>query len=340
MISNNNFSIAVDAMGGDNSPNKVIEGCEIFLESNINTKLIIFGDQNLIKNKIKKKYFNNFMIIHCSEKILDNDKPSSVLRSKKDSSMRKALEYLKDNPNVGFVSSGNTGAMMALSKILLGTLNNIERPAICSMIPTTNNFCVMLDLGANKDCNEKHILQFSIMGDAFAKINNIQNPKIAILNIGTEEIKGKEYLQDGANLINDSFLKDNFIGFIEPDDITTGKADVIVTDGFTGNIALKSAEGISKFMTTNFQNIFTKSILNNIAYLILKKDLSKFSKKMNPSNYNGAIFLGINGIVIKSHGSANAKAFSQALNNCLDFLKGNVNNLIIQEFKLVNFINE
>ena len=198
----------------------------------------------------------------------------------------------------------------------------------------------MLDLGANKESNENQLLQFSIMGHAFAKIKNISSPKIAILNIGTEEGKGKGYLQEAYNLIEKSFLKNNFIGYIEPDQITSGKADVIVTDGFTGNIALKTAEGLSKFITGNFKKIFTKNFINNIAYLILKRDLIKFSNIVNPNKYNGAMVLGLNGIVIKSHGSATPEAFAQALKNCLEFIKKDINKLIIEELKMVNFVNE
>ena len=334
------ISIAIDAMGGDNSPSKVIEGCDIFLNDNDNVRLIIFGDKNLINNHLLEKYPNNISIIHCDEIILDNDKPSSVLRSKKDSSMRKAIEHIKLKKNIGFVSAGNTGAVTALSKIILGTLDNIKRPAFCSMIPTSKGFCIMLDLGANKENNENHLLQFSIMGHAFAKIKNLSNPKIAILNIGTEEGKGKEYLHEAYNLINKSFLKNNFIGYIEPDHITSGIADVIVTDGFTGNIALKTAEGLSKFIMQSLKKVFTKNLVNNLAYLILKKDLLNFSNTVNPTKYNGAIVLGLNGVVIKSHGSANPEAFAQALKNCLDFIERDINNLIIEELKLVNFVND
>ena len=198
----------------------------------------------------------------------------------------------------------------------------------------------MLDLGANKESNENQLLQFSIMGHAFAKIKNISNPKVAILNIGIEEGKGKEYLQEAFKLVSKSFLKNNFIGYIEPNQITLGKADVIVTDGFTGNIALKTAEGLSKFITDNFKKIFTKNIINNMAYLILRKDLIKFSNTINPTKYNGAVVLGLNGVVVKSHGNASPEAFAQALKNCLEFVKKDINKLIIEELKMVNFVNE
>ena len=333
------INIAIDAMGGDDSPTKVIKGCEIFLNNNKKTKLIIFGNRNLISNDFLEKYSQNASLVHCEEIIADHDLPSSVLRSKKNSSMRKAIEYIKYKKNIGFVSAGNTGAVTALSTIVLGTLKNIKRPAFCSMIPTSKGFCIMLDLGANKESNENQLLQFSIMGHAFAKTKNISNPKIAILNIGTEEGKGKEYLQEAYNLIGKSFLSNDFIGYIEPDKITFGKADVIVTDGFTGNIALKTAEGLSNFIMNNFKKIFTKNIINNFAYLILKKDLVKFSNTVNPIKYNGAMVLGLNNVVVKSHGSATPGAFAQALNNCSEFVKKDINKLIIEELELVNFVN-
>jgi|TARA_B100001964_G_scaffold63492_1_gene72342 glycerol-3-phosphate acyltransferase PlsX len=339
-MNQNQITIAVDAMGGDNSPEKTIKGCEIFLNNNSNVKLIIFGNKNSINNIYLDKYSEMINFVHCEEVISDYDKPSSVLRSKKESSMRKAIEFIKSKNDIGFVSAGNTGAFTALSKIILGTLNNIKRPAFCSMIPTSKGFCIMLDLGANKESNENQLLQFSIMGHAFAKIKNISNPKVAILNIGIEEGKGKEYLQEAFKLVSKSFLKNNFIGYIEPNQITLGKADVIVTDGFTGNIALKTAEGLSKFITDNFKKIFTKNIINNMAYLILRKDLIKFSNTINPTKYNGAVVLGLNGVVVKSHGNASPEAFAQALKNCLEFVKKDINKLIIEELKMVNFVNE
>ena len=339
-MNQNQITIVVDAMGGDNSPEKTIKGCEIFLNKNSNVKLIIFGDKNTINNNFLEKNSEMIKFVHCEEVILDEDKLSSILRSKKESSIRKAIEFIKSKNDIGFVSAGNTGAVTALSKIILGTLNNIKRPAFCSMIPTLKGFCIMLDLGANKESNENQLLQFSIMGHAFAKIKNISSPKIAILNIGTEEGKGKGYLQEAFNLLDKSFLKNDFIGYIEPDQITSGKADVIVTDGFTGNIALKTAEGLSRFIIDNFKKVFTKSIINNIAYLILRRDLIKFSNTVNPTKYNGAMVLGLNGVVIKSHGRATPEAFAQALKNCLEFVKKDINKLIIEELKLVIFVNE
>jgi len=339
-MNQNQISIAIDAMGGDNSPTKVIKGCEIFLKDNKNVKLIIFGNKNLISHDFLEKYSEMISFVHCEEVILDKDKPSSILRSKKESSMRKGIEFIKSKNNIGFVSAGNTGAVTVLSKILLGTLKNIKRPAFCSMIPTSKGFCIMLDLGANKESDENQLLQFSIMGHAFAKIKNISKPKIAILNIGTEEGKGKEYLQEASDLISTSFLKNEFIGYIEPDQITSGKADVVVTDGFTGNIALKTAEGLSTFIMNNFKKVFTKNIINKIAYLILKKDLVVFSNTVNPTKYNGAIVLGLNGVVVKSHGKATPEAFAQALKNCLEFVKRDINKLIIEELRLVDFVHD
>jgi len=313
------INIAIDAMGGDNSPTKVIKGCEIFLNFNKKIKLIIFGNKNLISNNFLEKYSQMISFVHCEETIADNDVPSSVLRSKKNSSMRKAIEYIKSKKNIGFVSAGNTGAVTALSTILLGTLKNIKRPAFCSMIPTSKGFCIMLDLGANKESNENQLLQFSIMGHAFAKTKNISNPKVAILNIGTEEGKGKEYLQEAYNLINNSFLSNDFIGYIEPDQITMGKADVIVTDGFTGNIALKTAEGTANFISKNL-----KDALNKLSILLSYSSLKRFKNKLDPRKYNGAIFLGLQSPVVKSHGSTDSIGFANSINVCNKIVKANL----------------
>ena len=318
-MNENQITIVVDAMGGDNSPEKIINGCEIFLNNNSNVKLIIFGNKNSINNNFLDKYSEMINFVHCEEVILDDDKPSSILRSKKESSLRKAIEFIKSKNHIGFVSAGNTGAVTVLSTIILGTLNNIKRPAFCSMIPTSKGFCIMLDLGANKESNENHLLQFSIMGYAFAKIKNISSPKIAILNIGTEEGKGKGYLQKACNLINKSFLKNDFIGYIEPDQITTGKADVIVTDGFTGNIALKTAEGTANFITKNLKNS-----LNKLSILLSYSSLKKFKNKLDPRKYNGAIFLGLQSPVVKSHGATDSIGFAHSINVCNKIVKANL----------------
>ena len=210
----------------------------------------------------------------------------------------------------------------------------IDRPAICSLVPTNKNYALMLDLGANVTVDGSNLFQFALMGFCyFSIINKNTKPKIGILNIGTENNKGLEFLQDAADLILSSFLKDYFVGFIEPNKITSGECDIIVSDGYTGNIMLKSAEGISNFIISNLKDIFNKSLVNKIAYKLVEKDLSKLKNQINPDVYNGATLIGLNGISVKSHGNANPLAFSYALNQCHNFISNNLNKQIIKSIK-------
>ncbi len=330
------FTIAVDAMGGENSPYKVLKGTEIFLKKNKDVNIIFFGNKEVIletilKNKIQ---LSNFKIIQTDQVISDEDNVNTILRSKKNSSIFKALEYAKNNSNTGFVSAGSTAAIMILSRLHLGMIDGIDRPAICSIIPTKKNFSLMLDLGANVIVSGTNLLQFALMGFCyFSIINKSIKPKIGILNIGTENNKGLEFLQDGADMISSSFLKKYFVGFIEPNKITSGDCNIIISDGYTGNIMLKSAEGISKFITSNLRQMFNKSLLNKISYKLIEKDLIKLKDQINPDKYNGAILIGLNGISIKSHGNANSNAFSHALNQCISFLDNDLNKQIINSIK-------
>ncbi|PPR46405.1 MAG: Phosphate acyltransferase [Alphaproteobacteria bacterium MarineAlpha5_Bin9] len=333
-MNNNNITIAIDAMGGENSPFKTLKGSEIFLNNKNNVYLYIFGDENIIRETISKNniQLSNYSVINTDENINDEDPISIIIRSKKNSSIRKGLEFIKQKPFSGFVSSGNTGGIMTLSKLSLGMLEGIERPAICSMIPNKKSFSIILDLGANISPSAKNLFQFAFMGYCYHSIikPNIE-PKISLLNIGTEDNKGKEYIQECANLINSSFLKKYFIGYIEPDKIFSGESDIMITDGFTGNMILKTAEGLSNYIMKNLQNLFKKSILNKFAYKIIENDIKRLKDIINPEEYNGAMLLGVNGISIKSHGSANAYAFSQALENCYKFIKNDINSKIIHQ---------
>ena len=322
-MSNRQITIAIDAMGGENSPFKILKGIEIFQKKNKNTKTILFGVENQIIKAIEfnKININNFEIINTYENVEDTDNANTILRSRKNSSIFKALEFVKNNQNSGFVSAGNTAAIMILSRLLIGMIEGIDRPAICSLVPNQKNYSLMLDLGANVTVNPSNLFQFALMGYCyFSIINKDIEPKIGILNIGTENNKGLEFLQDAADLISNSFLKKNFIGFIEPNKITTGLCDIIVSDGYTGNIMLKSAEGISNFITSNLRAMFKRSLKNKIAYKLIENDLNKFKNKVNPEIYNGATLIGLNGISIKSHGSASPLAFNYALNQCYKFL--------------------
>ncbi len=331
-MSNGQINIAIDAMGGENSPYKVLKGAEEFCKVKLDSNIILFGDRKIITSCISKNniVLKNYNIIDTVDNVKDDDNASTILRYRKNSSIYKGLEFVKNNPNSGFVSAGNTAAIMILSRHIIGMIDGIDRPAICSLIPNQKNYSIMLDLGANVSVSPENLLQFAIMGYCyFTTINKNVKPKIGILNIGTEDNKGLEFLQDASDLISKSFLKEFYTGFIEPNKITLGECDIIISDGYTGNIMLKSAEGISDFITSNLKKVFTKSIKNKIAYKLIEKDLKKFNDNINPEIYNGATLIGLNGISIKSHGSASSYAFNSALKKCYDSLNNNLNKQII-----------
>ncbi len=326
-MSEGQVTIAVDAMGGEDSPYKVLKGTEIFLKNNKEVKVIFFGNLKLIESeiKLKKIQLNNFQIIDSSDDVNDDDNANIILRSRKNSSIYKALEYVKNTPNSGFVSAGNTAAIMILSRLLIGMIKGIDRPAICSLVPNRKSHSIILDLGANVTVNAENLFQFALMGFCYFSIINKKNrPKIGILNIGTENNKGLEFLQEASDLISSSFLNKYFVGFIEPNKITSGDYDIIISDGYTGNIMLKSAEGISNFITSNLRDMYNKSLKNKIAYKLIEKDLIKFKDKVNPEKYNGATLIGLDGISIKSHGSASPLAFNYALKQCNNFIANNL----------------
>jgi len=335
-MSDRQVVIAIDAMGGENSPEKVLKGAEIFLQKEKNTKIILFGDEKSINQNIKKNdlKIDNFEIVNTQDSISDEDSVNTILRSKKNSSIYKALEYAKNNENSGFVSSGSTAAIMVLSRLHMGMIKGIDRPAICSLVPNKKNYSLMLDLGANVIVSGSNLFQFALMGFCYYSIiNKNTKPKIGILNIGTENNKGLEFLQEAADLILSSFLKEYFIGFIEPNKITSGDCDIIVSDGYTGNIMLKSAEGISNFITSKLRDIFNKSLINKISYKLIENDLKILKDQVNPDIYNGATLIGLNGISVKSHGNANPTAFSYALKQCHNFITNDLNKQIIKSIK-------
>ena len=335
-MSTRQLTIAIDAMGGENSPFKTLKGSEIFSTNHKNVKLLFFGNKDNIKEVIisNKLKISNYDIVDCTENVLDEDKPNTILRSRKDSSIYRGLTYVRDNPNSGFVSAGNTAALMILSRLILGMIKGIDRPAICSDIPNKKSFSLMLDLGANVQVDPSNLFQFALMGYSyFSIIDPKRVPKIGIINIGTENNKGLEFLQEAHDLISNSFLKNNFVGFVEPNKITAGECDILLSDGFTGNIILKTAEGLSEFITSNLKDIFKKSIKNNLAFKLLENDLKIFKDQINPEIYNGATLIGLNGISMKSHGSASPFAFSCAIKKCFDFINNDLNLKIINNFR-------
>jgi glycerol-3-phosphate acyltransferase PlsX len=328
--------IALDAMGGDKAPNIVIDGACRFLKKNKdkNVYFKIFGNKDIIEPLIKKGsiLIGNYDLTHTESKISSNDKPSEALRNGRESSMRLAINCVKNDEAKAVISAGNTGALMAISKFVLNTIEGIDRPAICTFVPTRKNPCVLLDLGANSQCSKEQLLQFAIMGDAFVKsVLNTQNPKIGLLNIGSESIKGNELVQQSAELISQN-KNINYIGFAEGDDIFTGNFDVIVTDGFTGNVALKVLEGTAKFIKFKLSLIFKNSIFAKIGlgllFLLSATRIIKIVNEIDPRNYNGAMMIGLKGISIKSHGSADKKSFASAILVAYKLIISNVNEKI------------
>ena len=329
-------TIALDVMGGDLGPEIFIKALDFAIDKYENVKFLVFGDENLIGKALNTnpRLGASCTLIHCPSYIKQTDSPISAVKNSKNTSMRCAIEAVKSRQADAVLSSGNTGALMALSKILLGTLPFVDRPAISGIFPNMLGKSIMLDLGANSECGVENLVQFAIMGNAFAKIMlNKKNPTIGLLNIGSESIKGNNAIKltyDTLRLPEYSSL--NFYGFIEGDDISKGTTDVIVADGFSGNIALKTAEGVAKMCTSFlFKKMFQQSIIAKILLPILKPIIKKTSESLDPRNYNGAILLGLNGVVIKSHGGADKKAILNALNVAIQTSLGGINDLVTEE---------
>jgi len=321
--------IAIDAMGGDHGPAVTVPAVIQTVSKNPNIKIILIGDQNILNEQMISYFDTNaitkadeiksrIIIHHASEKVAMDESPTKALRNKKDSSMRVAINLVKNGTAGSCVSAGNTGALMATAHFVLKTLPGIDRAAIISPFPTISGKQVrMLDIGANVDSTATHLYQFAIMGSVLAStLDHIDRPKVALLNIGAEEIKGNEQVKQTATLLNQN-KKINYVGYIEGDEIFKGDVDVVVCDGFIGNVALKTIEGVSKLVFVFIKKSFTSSILAKLAALVAFPFLKKASRQLDPSKYNGACFLGLNGIVIKSHGSANIAAFANAIQQAI-----------------------
>jgi len=319
----NKVKIAVDAMGGENAPKKIIDGIEISLKTNKENFFYLYGKRNLLDKEISKKKLiqKNCEIINTEDIILDNESPLAAARRSKDTSMWKAIESLKEKKADISLSAGNTGALLVISRLLLKTISGISKPALAALWPNQNNMNVVLDLGANIECNEKNLLDFSCMGSAlFKSLFQNSKPKIALLNVGSEETKGNNVLKKTFSILKNNKTKNfEFTGYIEGNHIMDGTTDVIVTDGFTGNIALKTAEGTANFITKNLKNS-----LNKLSILISYNSLKKFRDKLDPRKYNGAIFLGLQSPVVKSHGSTDSVGFAHSINVCNKIVNANL----------------
>lgn len=309
------LTIALDAMSGDVGPDVVVPAAQAILSSKSNIKLILVGQEDVLSAKLasQKVQSSPELTIHRASQVVGMDElPSQALRFKKDSSMRVAIDLVKQGEADACVSAGNTGALMATARFVLKTLPGIDRPAICTILPSLYGHTHVLDLGANVDSKAEHLLQFAIMGSVLATaVDNMSSPRVGLLNIGAEEIKGNEQVKKAATLLAASEL--NYIGFVEGDDIFLKQVDVVVCDGFVGNVALKTIEGVAKLIRHFMQTEFKRNLFTRLAGLMALPVLRSFGRKIDPRRYNGASLLGLQGIVIKSHGSADVISFVNAI---------------------------
>ncbi len=319
--------IAVDAMGGDGSPKKIIDGIILNNKSNKNVFYKIFGDQNqiseLIKNKVDSKFYE---IIHTDKAIKSTDSPLEGAKRGKETSMWLAIQSVKEKKADIIISAGNTGALLVVAKLNLKMIENIDKPALSALWPNKKGMSVVLDLGANIECSSKNLMDFSIMGASlYTSLYPDEKPNVALLNIGSEELKGNETIKETYQILNDkNSVNYNFAGYIEGNHLMDGDVNVIVSDGFTGNVALKTAEGTANFITNELKKTMTGNIMGKISSLLNISNLKKFKKRLDPRLYNGAIFIGLDSPVVKSHGGTDYIGFSNSLDVCHRIVKGNL----------------
>ena len=320
------ITIAVDAMGGDNSPSKVIDGIDLHSKNSNDVFYNIFGDLELLEKLISKKNISKdkYNLIHTNEKIEGEDSPLSAAKKGKNTSMWLAVESVKSKESDAIISAGNTGALFVIAKLNLEMIQNINKPALSGLWPNKNGLNVVLDLGANIECDEKNLIDFCLMGSALHKaLFPNENPKVALLNIGSEELKGNTVIKNTYQNLNNN--KNNFYefhGYIEGNHIMEGNVNVIVTDGFTGNVALKTAEGTANFITSELKNALSSSLIGKLSSFMNIRNLTRFKNKLDPRLYNGAILLGLTSPVIKSHGSTDYIGFYNSLKVCEKTIKG------------------
>jgi phosphate acyltransferase len=322
------ITIALDAMGGDKAPEIIIGGADLARERHSNTRYIFFGDEPTIKPCMDQypKLSAISEICHTETIVASSDKPSAALRAGRKSSMGLSIKAVHDGLAAGVVSAGNTGALMALSKIILGMIPGIIRPAIASILPTKRGESVMLDLGANTQCNVEHLVQFAIMGEVFARTAmGVLKPKVGLLNIGIEDLKGTESIRQAAAILkrmasDESNLPIQFHGFVEGFDVPYGTVDVVVTDGFSGNVCLKTVEGTAKLYSAFIKESFKHSFWAKLGFLFARPAFNRLRQRADPRRYNGALFLGVNGVSVKSHGGTDAYGFATAVGLTADMI--------------------
>lgn len=332
------ITVALDCMGGDKAPQMIIDGANRFAANSPDIFFLFYGNEKKIKPILGhcRNLTDKYKIIHTEDFIAADEKPSVALRRGTNSSMRLAIDAVKEGQADVIISAGNTGALMAIAKIILRPLASIDRPAIVTSIPNRKGqTTVFLDMGANIDCDANILFQFAVMGCAFARAaRGIENPKIGVLNVGSEDLKGHDDVRNVATMLKNSIYASQYHGYIEGDDIAKGEVDVIVTDGFTGNITLKAIEGTAKMISGIIKEGFMGSIWSKIGYLLASFSLKKSIKSVDPRYYNGAMLVGLNGVVVKSHGSADAIGFENAIKVAVSLVKQKINEKISKDIEL------
>ena len=331
---NARVTISLDAMGGDNAPEIVVDGAAQARERFPDVHFLLFGDESRIEPLLRKhpRLAKSATIRHTADAVSSEERPAVALRQGRNSSMQLAINAVSSGEAAGVVSAGNTGALMAMAKVTLKTLPGIDRPAIVAPCPTRVGESAMLDLGANVECNADNLVQFGMLGAAFARtVFGIEQPTVGLLNVGAEESKGRDTVRQAAAMFRDTKLPFKFYGFVEGDDIGAGTVDVFVVDGFTGNVTLKAVEGTVRLYSEYLRQTFRSSIISKLAALLAAGAFRKMRARIDPRRYNGATFLGLNGIVVKSHGGTDAFGFANAIGVAVDMVANDINEFIMRE---------
>jgi glycerol-3-phosphate acyltransferase PlsX len=333
--------LAIDAMGGDSAPKSVMRGLQIMVKKQPDRHYLLYGNQKMLERYLATKPMKGVRerceIIHTDVVISDDEKPSVAVRQAKNSSMRLSIQAVRDGKACGVVSSGNTGAFMALSKMVLKTLPNIYRPALTGFMPNRGSSLVMLDIGANVQCDANDLYLFALMGDAYSRtMLGTQSPSIGLLNIGSEEMKGHETLHIAAEMLRNTPTV-RFKGYVEGNDICNGDIDVVVTDGFTGNVSLKTLEGTARYFSNELKAALSSNWMGKLSYILARPAFAVMKKRLDPRRYNGAMFLGLDGIAIKSHGGADGYAFYHAMKKAYALADYDINTRLMEALSRHSF---
>jgi glycerol-3-phosphate acyltransferase PlsX len=334
-------------MGGDSGPHGMIAGAAKARRRDSSLEFVIYGDEKQVRSEIAHhgNLRSGLTVVHSPESIGASEKPSQAIRRARTTSMGMAINAVKEGKADAALSGGNTGALMAMSKLALRTMPGIDRPALAALLPTLGDDCIMLDLGANTECDAQNLVQFAVMGSAYARtVLEISKPRVKLLNIGTEELKGTDELKEAAALLREAdYLPLRFDGFTEGDQLSRGHVDVVVTDGFSGNIALKTAEGTARFVTDLLRRAFKSSLRSKAGFALSRPALNLLKVHLDPNNHNGAVFLGLNGLVVKSHGAATPKGVANAIQVAASIVRNDITRKIgddLDNFRAHAFANE